>query len=1498
MPDFKDEDVFRPMWEDESPKNFPSDPQKRRDMVRRHFRSVCPVWMAVAWLRTAARRCINDDKLTSIDSFATYWAAREGSKSRICARAVQLNMSVLRPLAKEGTLLRSMDEVVRWCLGPGAGSPDVQAVVLQMFPEQLRSLLLEPTGDQLIPGPSKWDSIVTLWNERLALATGPAAAPPTPFHSRLEKNKTGKATAPPVVVWDADWPVTGRVHGMILKMSQPLESNANTLARSEIQINLLRTMSRAEKDARRRRCYQCGKQGVMMGHPGCSKAASSKAFHIAPYVCFLCHDSVSKSQARKKFPRCESCRRQVCVPARSGHVVVPAWKTSDQEQLVRLVVDERPVDACCDSGQDFSSVHVDLVSDWTTTADDDDLRQMAAMGLVGADGSGLRLPSAVIKGSLVRFAEVETVYRMKWFVVAHGRVAWTIGRNLLDSRRDREAKAPLQAGAARVEPPERGGELELEAVLARGRWGEKLERAGMVRNACFKIDLIDGAEPSMCVSRVHRNFTWEEKEAQSKYVRQGLECGLFRHSNSPANSHIVMEQQPGKIRTCIAYNLVNALTKESVQNIPNVNEVLASFQESLLQATAANGGVPPEVLVSVLDMTNGYGQIGMHEDSIPFSAFTTHDGMHVECKDGCTFGLKGLPQYYNRVMAAALRDWGVQDHVKSVFDDLLVMTFAGVQDHLRILGALMDGIRRDGWTVKRSKSQLLVKNFVFSGAEVDVSSGSIVISPNPKVISQIAGIKIPSNARESRSFASLVSTISKYVPRLEEHRAYFAKRIKDQRQGTTVVWTDEEHERWRSMVDAICNSRAIREPVPGARTYFFMDASLVAECIMAYQGEAVWEIDLDGQFCLDWDKSELFLVGCVSRAFRGGCQEDWQPWRKEAHCFSLLADRFGHITSCPSRAGERHVVLIDSEICEKMFHAKFIEDSAARAWMAKAAGMHIDVHWIPSADNVADPGTRALFGHDLSHLDKSNPLLREGASARIVGPVRINTGLVAAGASVGAQKSVLEWIADAHDSTEAGHGQYQSTWFRMQQSGFVGPEPKQEIADFIKSCTTCQKAKKGGGLRPPLKLVEVPETPWSQIHMDLKVMNSTDANGFKYILAVVDASTSAVVLAPLKRKRSSDVSRAVRERVVAYYGFPSFWSSDNGGEFINDELCGWFESHGAKRIDILPYEPQGNGKVERVMGMVGKRLLCLPDAEKKEWSTRVPEMMLGINTALFTPTGHSRAAALMGFQPKTSSVVGRDRDSQVQEMRSVLRERYINDKVAVKDAFDRRNHVEEVSVAVGDLVLSEVRDRDKKDKLALNWEGPFVVRSVSDLHVELSGSADSPPDTFKKVHVRRLKPFNARAEATEPRSLAASLEPIAVDEVNVVDVASGQPGQPIPDETVGSSFPVGEFGREPVRLIWDDDTIQSVRNLKEAKESSRTRNAQRMITLSHRDVDLVDQVKDHRLNSDQGFWEFLVSWKEGNADMWVPAAEGTDFCKPLQEYIFSLEGDEQDPKLL
>ena len=507
-------------------------------------------------------------------------------------------------------------------------------------------------------------------------------------------------------------------------------------------------------------------------------------------------------------------------------------------------------------------------------------------------------------------------------------------------------------------------------------------------------------------------------------------------------------------------------------------------------------------------------------------------------------------------------------------------------------------------------------------------------------------------------------------------------------------------------------------------------------------------------------------------------------------------------------------------------------------------------------------------------------------------------------------KTLLAWMREAHSTVAAGgHAKYDDVWYRMKNNGFPGREPQDAIRAFISSCDRCQKTTTTGAFRPNLQSVPIPDVPFSHITMDLKVFSRADSRGYRYILVVIDACTATVVLVPLKNKEAVTIVRALKDSVFGMAGFCTTWSSDNGGEFVNQEMDSLMQQAGATRVDLLPYEPQGNGKAERVMGMLNVRLEAMGAERRLIWSDHVWAMRLSINTALFTQTGESRALALFGFQPK--SVVSRS--SEVEEFRASLLGQHRKMQARQTEWYNVHHQTEDVKLLPGDLVLVQVFPHEKATSLDDEWKGPFVVKEqLSPVNVVLQDSSD-PHNTFMR-HVRRLKSF-VPASAMEPLIPSVAVldsEVASVAEVStkfelpvdsneaVVDSVYMDEGHDLllPDVDFTTPIAVSDDRTSVIPLdvytVSDQErrALDALRAYDSTQRELRGRMPSNLLTLEYTDVSKIQGIGGHRQNPVTRELEFLVTkWDAGtkHAGVWIKAVIGSTFVKSLQEYVVDVE---------
>ena len=96
-----------------------------------------------------------------------------------------------------------------------------------------------------------------------------------------------------------------------------------------------------------------------------------------------------------------------------------------------------------------------------------------------------------------------------------------------------------------------------------------------------------------------------------------------------------------------------------------------------------------------------------------------------------------------------------------------------------------------------------------------------------------------------------------------------------------------------------------------------------------------------------------------------------------------------------------------------------------------------------------------------------------------------------------------------------------------------------------------------------------------------------------YIGHFEDHFTKFHVLFPLKKKTATEVAMMIEERVLAYFGPPRIFHSDNGREFVNQLIRALFQRWGGDTTFVTgkPRHSQSQGLVERGNQIIEKKLL-------------------------------------------------------------------------------------------------------------------------------------------------------------------------------------------------------------------------------------------------------------------------------------------------------------------
>ena len=88
-------------------------------------------------------------------------------------------------------------------------------------------------------------------------------------------------------------------------------------------------------------------------------------------------------------------------------------------------------------------------------------------------------------------------------------------------------------------------------------------------------------------------------------------------------------------------------------------------------------------------------------------------------------------------------------------------------------------------------------------------------------------------------------------------------------------------------------------------------------------------------------------------------------------------------------------------------------------------------------------------------------------------------------------------------------------------------------------------------------------------------------------------------------------------------GLPNKILVDQVGEFENDLFKELAKLCGVKKIRATPYQPQTNGKVERMNQTVISSLQTLPELHKSKWKDHIQKLVFAYNCTNYSRTGYS-----------------------------------------------------------------------------------------------------------------------------------------------------------------------------------------------------------------------------------------------------------------------------------
>ena len=158
-----------------------------------------------------------------------------------------------------------------------------------------------------------------------------------------------------------------------------------------------------------------------------------------------------------------------------------------------------------------------------------------------------------------------------------------------------------------------------------------------------------------------------------------------------------------------------------------------------------------------------------------------------------------------------------------------------------------------------------------------------------------------------------------------------------------------------------------------------------------------------------------------------------------------------------------------------------------------------------------------------------------------------------------------------------------------------------------------------------------------RISFDTKGPISPSSEGNSYIMVIVDAFTHYIALNPVPHCNAYYAYTTLYEHWIAKFGLPEILVTDNGTEFINNEIITLCHLYNIKHKPRTSHAPWTNGLVEGMNRSLQEYLRCIingNDTRYTEWSADVKLFPLAYNSQITTTLGMSPYEMVFNQKPR------------------------------------------------------------------------------------------------------------------------------------------------------------------------------------------------------------------------------------------------------------------------